>query len=62
MASPGSKPTVVVSKTYGDARGRLEAETYLRREKMLSVRKSEKQCVARAVRLAHSSGAVAVIV
>lgn len=61
-AHPSSKPTVVVSKTYGDAHGQLEAETYLRREKMLSVRKGEKQCVACAVRLAHLIGAVAVIV
>lgn len=61
-ASPGSKRTVVVSKTYRDAHGQLEAETYLRREKMLSVRKGERQCVACAVRLAHLIGAVAVIV
>ena len=56
-----TKPSVVVTKTFNDADGQLEAEIFLRRERILTIKRGETQCVSCAVRLAHLVGAAVVV-
>lgn len=56
---PGS--SIVVSKTFGNATGQREVIDFVVQQKILSVKRGGKQCVACAVRLAHALGAIVVI-
>jgi hypothetical protein len=59
---PPTAPTsIVVTKTFGDARAVKEVENFVKMRKILGIKRNEGQCVACAVALAHAVGGVIVV-
>lgn len=61
QSDAASGQSIVVTRSFENDDAIQEIEDFIAREKILAVRRNQKQCTACAVRLAHTIGAIVVV-